>query len=619
MGMKRIAVVVGMTVALSTIASLPAQAAVILRDLAYKTVEGTVLRLDVFMPADGFLHPAVLLVHGGGWSHGDKSEWANEGLLLAASGFVAFAADYRLAPPGGSWHAITPVQDLEDAVTWIRANAGSYGVDPSRVGALGDSAGGNLALMLAVTGSGGADKVDAAVSWSGPTYLRLHPSSAAANYVGCSVTACPASWDAASPYFFVDPTDAPIYLANSALETTVPVDEANAMADQLAAQGVPYELNILPGTRHARAYQDDVWGPSVTFLHQYLDPGASASVRMRMAGAFGPAPVGDRPLGTKVPTWVFATGGRVLSSPTVVDGVVYVGSEDQRLYAVDAVTGILRWSAATGGSITASPAVSGGVVYVGSQDGELHAFDTVTGTETWSTHLGTLVDVSPLVSGGTIYVGGNDGVLYALDAATGATKWAAQTGRMIQFPPAVSSNRVYAGSNGGTLYAFSASTGAKKWAKGGKLFFWCPRVASGVVYVTDVAVLETGSVEAYDAATGKKRWSASTSNVDASCPAVDGGSVYVGSTDGFLYALNASTGSLLWKGMTGDQIYSSPAVSGGVAYVGSDDGNLYAFDASTGAILWTASTGGVIISSPAVSAGLVYVGSADNLLYAFTA
>ncbi len=619
MGMRRIAVVAGVTVLLSTIASAPAQAAVILRDVAYKTVEGTVLRLDVFMPADGFLHPAVVLVHGGSWSRGDKSEWANEGLLLAANGFVAFAADYRLAPPGGSWHAITPVQDLEDAVTWIRVNAGSYGVDPSRVGALGDSAGGNLALMLAVTGSNGTDKVDAAVSWSGATYLRLHPRSGRANYVGCSVKACSASWDAASPYFFVDPTDAPTYLANSAEERTVPVDEANAMADQLAAQSVPYELNVLPGTRHARAYQDDVWGPSVTFLHQHLDIGASASVSISTAGEFGPAPVSPSPLGSKVPAWVFATGGRVLSSPTVAGGVVYVGSEDHWLYAVDAVTGSLRWRAATGGSITAGPAVSDAVVYVGSQDGELHAFDAVTGTETWSTSLGTLVDVSPLVSAGTVYVGGNDGVLYALDAATGATKWAAGTGRMIQFPPAVSSNLVYVGSNGGTLSAFSASTGAKKWSRGGRLFFWCPRVASGVVYVTDVAVLETGSVEAYDAATGKRRWSASTSNVDASCPAVDGGSVYVGSTDGFVYALNASTGSPLWKAKTGDQIYSSPAVSGGVVYVGSDDGNLYAFDAGRGAIRWTASTGGVIISSPAVSGGLVYVGSADNLLYAFTA
>src|SRR5439155_13546852 len=304
-------------------------------------------------------------------------------------GFVAFAADSRLAPTGGSWLAITPVQDLEDAVTWIRATAGSYGVDPSRVGVLGDSAGGNLALMLAVTGSGGADKVDAAVSWSGATILRLHPSIGRANYVGCSVKACPASWDAASPYFLVDPTDAPIYLANSANETPVPVDEANAMADQLAAQGVPYELNVLPGTRHARAYQDDVWGPSVTFLHQHLDPGAAASVRLSTDGESGPAPGSHWPLGTKVPTWVFATGGRVLSSPTVADGVVYVGSEDHQLYAVDADTGSLRWSEATGGSITASPAVSGGVVYGGSQAGERHAFVTVYGTVTRGDHLGS--------------------------------------------------------------------------------------------------------------------------------------------------------------------------------------------------------------------------------------
>jgi outer membrane protein assembly factor BamB/dienelactone hydrolase len=617
--MRRMGVVTSVVLALSMVVPGRAEAAVVLRDIPYKTVAGVVLRLDVFMPADEVLHPAVLLVHGGSWSRGDKSEWANEGLRLAASGFVAFAADYRLAPPGGTSHAITPVEDLRDAITWIRANAGTYGVDPSRVGALGDSAGGNLVLMLAVTGSNGADKADAAVSWSGPTDLRLHPSSGRKNYVGCSATACPASWDAASPRFFVDPADSPIYLANSANEKTTQVDEANAMADELSAAGVPFELNILSGTRHARAYQDDVWAPSLAFLHRYLDAATSASARAGPAAGSGAIRAGPSQVVGKAPTWMFATGGRILSSPAVVGGVVYVGSEDHLLYAVDAASGSLRWKSATAGPITATPAVSGGVVYVGSQDGELHAFDAATGAPRWSTSLGTLVDGSPVVSTGTVYVGGNNGVLYALDAVTGATKWTAATGRMIQFPPAVSGTVVYAGSNTGTLSAFVASTGATKWSKAGKLFYWCPRVASGVVYVTDVAVLETGSLEAFDANTGAKRWSASTTNLDASCPAVDGGTVYVGSTDGSVYAFNASTGSQLWKTGTGDQIYSSPAVAGGVVYIGSDDRNLYALDAGTGAIRWTASTGGVIVSSPAISDGRVYVGSADNLLYAFAA
>src|SRR5207248_3145070 len=72
----------------------------ILRDVRYDTVNGLRLRLDVYEPGDGLLHPAVVLIHGGAWARGDKSEWGSEGQQLALAGFVAFAADYRLAPPG---------------------------------------------------------------------------------------------------------------------------------------------------------------------------------------------------------------------------------------------------------------------------------------------------------------------------------------------------------------------------------------------------------------------------------------------------------------------------------------------------------------------------------------
>src|SRR5207249_1811812 len=144
-------------------------------------------RLDVYMPGDSVTHPAVLLVHGGGWSKGDKSLWVKEGQTLATSGFVAFAANYRLAPPGGTSHALDPVYDLRDAVKWIRANAATYGVDPARVGALGDSAGGNLVLMLGTTGSNGLDKANAVVEWSGAGDLPAMSSNySTKTYIGCT-------------------------------------------------------------------------------------------------------------------------------------------------------------------------------------------------------------------------------------------------------------------------------------------------------------------------------------------------------------------------------------------------------------------------------------------------
>ena len=88
-----------------------------------------------------------------------------------------------------------------------------------------------------------------------------------------------------------------------------------------------------------------------------------------------PAPMTNQTL------WKFNTGGQV-GSPTAVDGVVYVGSYDHKLYAFDAQTGGVRWAAETGSIIISKPAVADGIVCVGSEDYNLYAFDAATGSET---------------------------------------------------------------------------------------------------------------------------------------------------------------------------------------------------------------------------------------------
>lgn len=135
--------------------------------------------------------------------------------------------------------------------------------------------------------------------------------------------------------------------------------------------------------------------------------------------------------------WTATTGSGVDSSPAVANGVVYVGSNDQKLYAFDAsgsagCAGMPKacaplWSALTGGGVVSSPAVVNGVVYVGSWDGNLYAFDAAgkascTGSPKtcqplWTASTGSLVDASPTVANGVVYVGSFDHKLYAFDAA----------------------------------------------------------------------------------------------------------------------------------------------------------------------------------------------------------
>ncbi|MBI2863440.1 MAG: PQQ-binding-like beta-propeller repeat protein [Chloroflexi bacterium] len=319
--------------------------------------------------------------------------------------------------------------------------------------------------------------------------------------------------------------------------------------------------------------------------------------------------------------WSYSTGGSVQSSPAVVGGVVYAGSEDGKVYALDAATGALRWTYSTGGAVQSSPAVVGGVVYVGANDGKLYSLDAASGALKWSYAAGAqIVDSSPAVSGSTVYFGGWDGKVYALDASTGQLKWIFTTGQVYFSSPAVADGVVYIGSHGdGKVYALDALTGALKWAYAtGSTVASSPAVANGVIYVGSGTV--NGKLHALVAATGAASWTRPfTDSVDSS-PAVANGMVYVGKSvaSSSVYALDASTGEIRWSSPTGVESYfSSPAVANGVVYMSSWGGKLSALDASNGALRWSYSTGSGSNSSPAVANGMMYVGSGDGKVYAF--
>lgn len=116
---------------------------------------------------------ALLVVHGGGWTGGDRGKFDDVADELARSGFVAVNADYTLATKTEPGYPRQP-EELRAAVTWIRKHAGDYGVDPQRVGALGGSAGAHLVALLGTDGNGSCtagERVAAVVAWSAPLDL----------------------------------------------------------------------------------------------------------------------------------------------------------------------------------------------------------------------------------------------------------------------------------------------------------------------------------------------------------------------------------------------------------------------------------------------------------------
>jgi len=316
---------------------------------------------------------------------------------------------------------------------------------------------------------------------------------------------------------------------------------------------------------------------------------------------------------TNTELWRFQTGGKVYSSPAVSNGVVYVGSYDYNLYAIDAVTGKELWRFQTGlCEVHSSPAVSDGIIYVGSYDYNLYAIDAVTGKEKWRFETESCLDSSPAVSDGIVYVGSADGNLYAIDAVTGKEKWRFQTGDWVVSSPAVSDGIVYVGSGDGNLYAIDAVTGKELWRlETGSCVSTAPAVSDGIVY----AGSGDGNLYAINAVTGKELWRFEMGSSVISSPAVLNGITYIGNDD-LLYAIDAVTGKEKWRFQTGGDVDSSPSVSNSIVYVGSKDKNLYAIDAVTGKEKWRFQTGGDVDSSPSVSNGIVYVGSDDKNLYA---
>jgi outer membrane protein assembly factor BamB len=308
------------------------------------------------------------------------------------------------------------------------------------------------------------------------------------------------------------------------------------------------------------------------------------------------------------------------SSPAVVNGVVYFGSDDGNLYALNASTGAELWSFKTGSNVISSPAVANGVVYVGSNDGNVYALNATTGAKLWSLFAGGVIS-SPAVANGVVYIGADNSV-YALNGTTGAPLWSYRTGNEVVSSPAVANGVVYIGSFDDNVYALAASTGTKLWSyTTGNFVESSPAVASGVVYVGS----DDHNVYALNASTGAKLWSHDAGSNVYTSPAVANGVVYVGSLSG-IHAYNASTGTPLWN--DGGSYVGSPAVANGVVYTGSNgDGNVYALNASSGDLLWSYDTSEnssvVAISSPTIVNGVIYIRAGNispgnGTVYAFS-
>ena len=318
---------------------------------------------------------------------------------------------------------------------------------------------------------------------------------------------------------------------------------------------------------------------------------------------------------TNLTLWTYTTGGDV-NDPAVVNGVVYIGSYDDKIYALNAKNGALIWSFTTGGYIDTSPTLANDVVYVNSGDNKTYALNAKNGAFIWSYATKSRIDSSPTVADGRVFTCSSDRHVYSLNATNGAVLWNyTLSGGVMLSSPAISDDRLFIGTYGG-VYALNSTNGSLLWhftVHGG--FDSSPAIAYGLVLVGS----SNGNVYALNASTGTIVWNYMTGGYVDSGPAVFNGVVFVGSADHNVYALNASSGNFVWKYTTGGVVASSPAVADNIVFVGSLDHKVYALNAMDGALVWSYTTGGIVVSSPAVVGSVVYVGSWDHRVYAFGA
>jgi outer membrane protein assembly factor BamB len=323
--------------------------------------------------------------------------------------------------------------------------------------------------------------------------------------------------------------------------------------------------------------------------------------------------------------WVFQTSDKIYATAAVVDGVVYDGSWNGYLYALNASTGAKIWEYYSGSNIESSAAVVDGVVYVGilwdGHNGYIVALDSISGSLIWRYSTNSGIESSPTVVNGVVYIGSYSGYVYALNATNGQIIWNRRLGSNIFSSPAVTNDRVYIGSGDNSIYALDAKSGATVWSyQTGGYVHSSPTIVGGVVYVGS----HDGNAYALNATDGGKLWSYYTGGYVDTCPAVSNGLVYISSGNGFLVALNATSGELIWKCTAGFGkhnatafVYSSPVVASGIIYIGTYDGSVIAVNASIGVNLWAYKTGGTFVfSSPAIVDGVIYIGSYDGSIYA---
>jgi outer membrane protein assembly factor BamB len=322
---------------------------------------------------------------------------------------------------------------------------------------------------------------------------------------------------------------------------------------------------------------------------------------------------GPRPSGDPVLIWSAKANGPIQFNPVLASGVLFVGSDDGHLYALDARTGSEHWSFDAGVAIKGSAVAMDGVVAVADADGTLHVVDQATGFERWNAE-----DISDIgnVSEGILYVPGRDDTVRGYDLQTGAARWSWQAPEPVLYVTVVDDTAYVTA--GATLHAVAIADGSERW------HFQTAGTQGSLASVAGEQVFVStrdgpGALTALNRATGSPIWTLpGPRGLIVSLGSIQNGIVYAPTAGAGFFALNAETGQVVWQiAALGSVLRSTPIVDGLVFAPVDDPGGIVALRASDGAIVWRQALGGSMQGWPVVTGGLVFTTDSSGAIHAY--
>lgn len=304
--------------------------------------------------------------------------------------------------------------------------------------------------------------------------------------------------------------------------------------------------------------------------------------------------------------WKFKTEGRIYSSACSYNGLVYFGSEDKHIYALDSKTGKQQWTYATAGAVNSSPVIAGNKIYVLSMDGFLYSLDATTGKLIWrfQTEGERREDMwdyylsDPIVSNNTVYFGSSDNHIYAVDATVGTLIWKYKTQGKVHAKPVINNDTLFVGAFDGRFYSLDAKRGNLLWEfrSIGDLYFPKGELQKGALLHDNK--LWVGSrdynIYALNPKTGRGTWNMKENGSwIIATPLAYQNHLYFGTSDSHVfYNIDINSGQTTWKLPLNMRVYGSAIAHEGLIYFGCFNGKLYGVDPLSGTIKKTFQTEG---------------------------